>query len=229
MKCLIKVFFIALSIVTLQTNAELLTVNFKANITSSGHPTILIGQPVDITLTYETTTPNDGTNLYSDISPGSHITTSFESGLTFSTDTSLPNKINIYSYSQELAPNDFLYDTNFHSPNATSSDPTMINNHIELRFSTHESTNPNQALRVNWGDVSSFDIKELSLIIDGYVIQAPISHISTAPVSAVTVDAMTYSGPIPERGGRLYFFRNVTNTISSSAPVLGIYFPINIT
>ncbi|KGJ86466.1 hypothetical protein [Colwellia psychrerythraea] len=219
MKMMIKVFAIALSMITFFANAEIVTVGFKSTVSYSDNPDISVGETIDISLTYDTASAFDGGNIYFDISPGSNITATFENGLVVNTNPAAPNKIDMYSYSYEVAPATFNYDTNFHSYDAVSNTAATVMN-MDLLLSNVVSTNPNNALRVTWDDdVSAFSIKDFNVMIDGLFVQSTITEISTAPESPVTVEATTYSAPISSYGGRLYFIRDVINTSTNTVEI----------
>jgi len=212
MKFIIKVFAITLSMLTLYANAEVVTVDFKSTVNSSSNPSVLIGETIDISLTYDTTATYDGINFYFDTSTGSNITATFENGLVVNTNPAAINKLDIYSYSFEVSPGNYNYDNNFHSYDVvTNTTATAMN--LDLILSNQVNVDPNNGLRTTWDDdISTFAVKEFNLFIDGFWIQSTITEISTAPESPVTVEATTYSAPISALGGRLYFIRDVNNT-----------------
>lgn len=219
MKFKIMVFAIALSMITFFANAEVVTVGFKSTVSYSDNPSILIGETIDISLTYDTAAAFDGGNMYFDTSAGSNITATFVNGLVINTNPAAVNKIDMYSYSWEVAPGLYSYDTNFHSIDLVSNTAATAMN-IDLILSNQVSTNPNNALRTTWDDdISTYTMKEFNVYIDGFWVQSTITEISTAPESPVTVEATTYSAPISSYGGRLYFIRDVINTSNNMVEI----------
>ena len=210
MKVLISIYLLLFS--SLAVHGEQITVNYKATIDTSNHPTILLNEVVEGTITYETETPLASPDWYYDTSPGSMITATFANGLVVNTDPNAINRVDMYMHSTGNGPEPFDYTTNFHSNEVITNSASTASS-LAIMLSAFVNYDPQGAIRTSWDDdLSTFHLKYMEVNVDGHFILATITEFSTGPQSPVTVEATTYADPISAYGGRLYFVRDVENT-----------------
>jgi hypothetical protein len=218
MNSLIKVFFIALTVVALPTNAEVITVNFKSVVDWTSKPNIaVVGETIDISLTYDTSTSFDGM-FYFDQSEGSTITATFQDGFVLKTNPSALNKVEMNHVCPRIAvnPDIYTYSTVFMSNDSISNvSPSTQNYSLALEVDSTVDVDLWYVLRnrATWdSDISNYSRKSFNIYASDGWIQSTITDISVAPASPITVKATTSSAPISALGGSLNVSSDVENT-----------------
>lgn len=221
-----KMFFLTLIMMNLSVNAEVITVNFKSVVDDGYNSPILLGETINISLTYDTSTSFDGM-YYFDTSTSSNITATFENGLVIESNPSsnIAAKVEIENHSPRIAINPDIYThyTQFNSPDAVSNVDSLMHS-LVLIVANPVNTEQYGILRTSAGwdeNVSKYTQKEFNFYSANSWVGSTITEISVIPASPITVEVTTSSHPaiIPTLGGSLSFNSDIENTSSNDVEI----------